>query len=215
MSKVCIEHEAWTVSGKRTAANLFDIRRNGSKFFIYLFILSFRVTLFTWPSTYLRWAVLIMPFLIAVLNWFSIQCCHLLGSDRRKNVLTAITAIFIPVCFVAKREVQNMRKPELRFAKFYLYNNIYFSISSLLVLVATNLVLHFDVLPDFYMSSCAGMPFTECHQTWSDALNGGKYSNHVIFFFYGNPLLIAVILLHTALSFYFSSHCQNKIYQEN
>ena len=215
LAKVCVEQNAWTLSGKRTSANFFSFRRNGSAFITYLLILSCRVILFSIPLTYLRWAMLILPILMLSLNICTIQCTHLLGRDKGKNALTAITGTFIPIGFVAKREIQNMGSPELRLAKFCLYNNIHFTFVSLMALVATNLILHFDILTSFYMNACAGMLFSTCHQTWSDSLNGGKYSNHVAFFFYGNVFLIIILLLHISLSFYFSRNCYNKFYHTN
>ena len=105
-----------------------------------------------------------------------------------------------------------MESIESRRANFYLANNISFSIISVMVLVSVNLVLHYDFLSDFYMEACSGMPFTDCHQTWSDALNGGKYTSHMKFFVYGNAFYIGILLLHFISSFYFLKRCYNKIY---
>jgi hypothetical protein len=157
--------------------------------------------------------MLIFPLLVLSVNVCIIQCSHLLGTDKKKNILTAIVATFIPIGFVAKREMNRMKNPHSSFAKFYLANNIIFTIVSLLALIAVNLVLYYDMLPSFYIHSCAGMPFTTCHQTWSDSLSStGKYSNHVAFFFYGNAFYIAILILHLSLSFYFSKCCFEKIY---
>ena len=179
---------------------------------IYFLVLFCRVLLITIPLTYLRWAMIIFPVLMVSFNVAVLQCCHSLGIDKKKNILTAIIASCIPIGFVAKRDIHHMESPGLRLAKFYLINNIFFSIVSLLALLSTNLVLHYDVITNFYIDACAGMPFTSCHQIWSDALSGGRYSNHVTFFFYGNAFYIAILLLHFCLSFYFLPHCYNRIY---
>ena len=212
LAKVSIEQNAWTISGKRSSANFFNLRRHGSAFVVYLFVLLSRVILITIPLTYLRWSMLIFFVLIFTTNLIFVQCCLMLGANKKKNILTAVVSSFVPVGFVAKREIYLMEKPERRLAKFYMANNLVFSVISLLTLIATNIILHYDMLSNFFMDDCAGMPFTTCHQTWSDVLNGGKYSNHVDFFFYGNLFYISVLLLHLSLSFYFSQCCYNKFY---
>ena len=214
LAKVCIEQNAWTISGKRTSADFCNFRRNGSAFVVYFIILLCRVILITVPLTYLRWSMLLFFLLIFFANLILLQCCVLLGTDKKKNIFSSIISSFTPIGFIAKREVYSMDHPELRLAKFYYLNILSFSVISLLTLIATNIVLHYDVLTNFFIDDCSGMPFTTCHQTWSDILNGGKYSNHVNFFFYGNSFYISVILLHFSLLFYFSSCCYNKVYHK-
>ena len=156
--------------------------------------------------------MLIFFVLIFTTNLILLQCCLMLGANKKKNILTAVVSSFVPVGFVSKREIYLMEKPERRVAKFYMANNLIFSVISLLTLIATNIILHYDMLSNFFIDDCAGMPFTTCHQTWSDILNGGKYSNHVDFVFYGNLFYISVLLFHLSLSFYFLQCCYNKFY---
>ena len=179
---------------------------------MYFIILCCRLILITLPLTYLRWAMLIFFLLMFTTNLILLQCCHQLGTNKKKHILTAVIASFVPIAFVAKRDIYSMEQPELRIANFYLSNILTFSVTSLLTLIATNLVLHYDELTSFFMDNCGGMPFTTCHQTWSDILNGGKYSNHVDFFFYGNLFYIIVLLLHSSISFYFWRKCFGKFY---
>ena len=212
LAKVCVEHNVWTMSGKRTPANFFDLRRNGSAFFVYFMISCCRVLLIALPLTYIRWYMLILPLLVFLLNICLLRCFHLLGKNVKKNVLSAIVSVVVPIGFCGKQEVRNMESIESRMANYYLANNISFSITSVILLVSVNVVLHYDFLSDFYMEACSGMPFTDCHQTWSDALNGGKYTSHMKFFVYGNAFYIGILLLHFILSFYFLKRCCNKIY---
>ena len=70
--------------------------------------------------------MLIFFVLIFTTNLILVQCCLMLGANKKKNILTAVVSSFVPVGFVAKREIYLMEKPERRLAKFYMANNLIF-----------------------------------------------------------------------------------------